>query len=442
LDEVYDMAQEAVEVSHKPEVRKKWQEKYKKAEERRLARLAFEAEERANKAAAKAAFIAKLESGEMVLNYVKIEDARVAVAGSSRNGTVWDVSSAKCKDYCSKSWWCDVTNYNRKKSECTLLQKKIGRGDVELNEEIEFDLYLRTTDEAEQIAAKSIQDDIIGGRKAEKIMQVALDTGAWECAQDPDTNYGSIKASKGSCETDVSLSAGTGKTLTPLCDISFKGASAQIYGGALLSFAAMLRDCPQVKPPPKPVVKVVVKAAQDEEKLETEAESVIAMKQVMKQADDLSEQMNQASQKTEAEAAQIEAPESAKIIETVQQSLAKGRKAMATVSEVYKSVVVAKEKEKKLMEANAALAAKEAQAKDDAKWNWRCPVDPLQRAALHATFNDCDAAVAFSSSTKAPLQGDCKRLFRIASSQTYGDALLRFSKVVVTCKELNSLSAE
>merc|ERR1712072_1066619 len=93
MDEVYAMAEEAHEVSHKPEVRDKWREKYKKAEERRLARLAYEAKERGNKQAAKEQFIRKLESGEMRISYSKVEDARVPVKGSETNGTVYDLSS-------------------------------------------------------------------------------------------------------------------------------------------------------------------------------------------------------------------------------------------------------------------------------------------------------------------------------------------------------------
>merc|ERR1719506_2752542 len=121
----------------------------------------------------------------MRISYSKVEDARVPVKGSETNGTVYDLSSAKCKDYCSKTWWCDILNYDRKKSECTLMRKKITTLDIEMDDEIEFDLYIRSTSTdgrrelgsgsagPEETAAANMLQTIKEGKAAEKVMQKA-----------------------------------------------------------------------------------------------------------------------------------------------------------------------------------------------------------------------------------------------------------------------------
>jgi hypothetical protein len=145
---------------------------------------------------------------------------------------------------------------------------------------------------------------------------------------------------------------------------------------------------------------------------------------------------------TETEESAAKSPEEKDVLTFIKQGHNTAIQAIETAMSVRAAVVNAKELEKKRVEANARIAAKEQRAKDDAKWNWFCPADPVQRGAIKATFMDCDAAVAFGSGSKGQLQGDCTRLFRIASSQAYGDALLKYSRMIVTCTTINTLSPE
>ena len=432
--EMTEMAQQAIEVSHKPIIRKQRQEKYKKMIEQRLAAKLYRVEELAKKKAMKREFEQKLDAGKLRISFMEVLDARIDVIGSTRNATLEELSSAKCKDYCSRAWWCQVVNYDRKKSWCTMLQKTVQMSDIIMGE-LEHDVFIRTTSERalelrededqmhsrwlgeyslveeeeltfsekEDMSAMMLMKKIKEGKAAEAILKVALEKGVWECPHDA-SQYGSVKVSAGSCTANMGFASGTAKPLTTQCDMLFKGITAQVYGGALVKYAQMLRGCPKVDPPPKMVVRVTEEAEKVDEKAASESEAVIAVKQSLVDADTLLVQMKENNLVTETEESAAKSPEEKDVLTFIKQGHNTAIQAIETAMSVRAAVVNAKELEKKRVEANARIAAKEQRAKDDAKWNWFCPADPVQRGAIKATFMDCDAAVAFGSGTKGQLQ--------------------------------------
>jgi hypothetical protein len=290
---------------------------------------------------------------------------------------------------------------------------------------------------AQEIKNKAMEER----QKAQQQMMDALARGAFMCPKDP-SQYGTIKATKGSCAANIGFVAGTATPLTTECDVIFKSASALIYGGALIEYAAMLQKCPEVKPPPKDLQKAAAKAASAEkaatpDKKTKEKKAVRAVKSALGK-------LQQGVKESIDEAAAIPANETA-----LQQVLTLVTGAMKEASETAKYALIqesavkkAKAQAEKLAKKNKERKDKELQAKEDAKWNWKCPSDKKQRGSIKATFEKCDAAVSFATASKGQLKGDCTRQFRISSSKAYGDALLRFSEMVKGCKTLNKLSSE
>ena len=228
-------------------------------------------------------------------------------------------------------------------------------------------------------------------------------SGEWFCPTDA-SQYGNIVASQGSCKANIGFTAGTAKPLSLECDMQFKGASSQIYGGALLKFVEILKACPKVKSPAKKVVKAEKLADRADQKVIKLSKEDIEIKSKEEAGQSLRKELQTCAANSVTDASKANTAEEKQVLDLVKQSLDTAIKAINHAFTARAEVISAREVEYKRVEANKALAAKETAAKDASKWNWKCPDDKEQKGSIKAIFEKCDPSVSFSSGTKGQLK--------------------------------------
>ena len=381
--------------------------------ERQEARLALIAQEKAVKLAYKNKVTTVQQTNSFAVDYMEIPHATISETGTQCGlgkciekkwfpHTLHDAET-ECKNLCSTTWWCQVMNYDRKRNTCTMLQKQPIRADLtEVSEDTEHDVLIRITSFAERRHGKKISKSIIEARQAAAALKRAIELGEWICPYDK-SQYASVKASKGSCRSNVAFAAGTTQRMSPECLIEFHIASAQIYGSALIKHAELLKNCSAVAPISRYMEKLALQAKEEGADM-VEKQREIAIADAVQNSKDMIDEIGLNMDQISAESRKAVSAEDKSVLELIASSMTLAKRALKSAIEGKDATDRLEGDRAKQIEANETIATKERAIKESVKWNWRCSSDPVQRASIKTNFRACSSAVSFRTESETKLE--------------------------------------